>query len=58
MKKVLTLLVTVLPGAALAHGAHKPIAEPLHTLSHSGHILGAIIIVVALIAFYRQRDES
>ncbi len=56
--KFATLLLTVLPGAALAHGGHDPIAEPLHMLSHSGHIVGAIIVIAAVVAFYRERDES
>lgn len=58
MTRMATLLLTVLPGAAWAHGGHVTIMEPLHSLSHFGHIAGAVIIVGALIAFYRQRDES
>jgi len=58
MTRLATLLLMILPGAALAHGGHVEILEPLHSLSHFGHIAGAVIIVGALIAFYRQRDES
>ena len=58
MKTVITLLLTVLPGIAFAHGGHQAIAEPLHTVSHWGHVLGVIIIVGAVIAFYRKRDET
>ncbi len=57
MKRAITLL-TVLPGTAFAHGGHGEISEPLHALSHSGHIVGAIIIVAALLAFYREKDQS
>jgi putative copper export protein len=52
------ILLTTMPGVAFAHGGHAPVAEPFHTLSHSGHIVGAFIIVGALIAFLRQRDRS
>lgn len=56
--KVATLFLTILPGSLYAHGGHVNVVEPFHTLSHSGHIVGAAIIVVALIVFYRARDES
>ena len=56
--KTVSILLTVLPGAALAHGGHMDIAEPLHMLSHWGHVVGAVVIVGALFAFYRERDRS
>lgn len=58
MQRIAILLLTILPGVASAHGGHVEIMEPLHSLSHFGHIAGAVIIVFALIAFYRTRDES
>ena len=57
MKNAIAFLLTIMPGTLLAQGSHAPISEPFHTLSHSGHIIGAVIIVAALIAFFRQRDE-
>ncbi|MGD9295517.1 MAG: hypothetical protein PVI41_11590 [Roseobacter sp.] len=58
MKTGATLLFSMMPAAVFAHGNHAPVAEPLHFLSHSGHIVGAIIAIAALVAFLRKRDES
>lgn len=57
LKTIISLILFLMPGEVFAHGNHAPISEPAHFLSHSGHIVGAIIAVAALIAFFRKRDE-
>lgn len=56
--KYAAIPLMILPGTVLAHGANVGIAEPFHTLSHTGQIVGMAIIVVALIAFYKTRGQS
>lgn len=58
MRSLTTLAIYALPSFAMAQSNHPPVPQPLHFLSQSGHIVGAVIVVAALIAFFRQSDES
>ena len=57
MKKLCTLLA-VLPGAAFAHGGHAPVPEVAHGLTHTGPILGALVIALAVGLALAQRWRS
>lgn len=56
--KRLTLLLTLAPGMALAHGAHAPLPEPAHAMTHAGPVLGAIVITLAIGLALAQRWRS
>ena len=58
MKTLAAFPTSIMPTVVFAHGGHAPVPEPIHFLSHSGHIVGAIIAIAALVAFLRKRDES
>ena len=55
-KRTLAALALITqPVAALAHGAHPPLAEPAHGLSHAGPILAlAVIALAGYLAFKRN----
>lgn len=47
--KTLTTLTVLLPGAALAHGGHPPVAEAVHGGVH-GMIVSGFVVALAVIA--------
>ena len=47
MKRLLAAIVLI-PGAALAHGAHPPVPEAAHGAAHAGPLVGLALIAVAL----------
>ena len=57
MKKLATL-VTLLPGAALAHGGHPPVAEAAHAGVHGMIISGLAVALVVLAAGWVRRDRT
>lgn len=55
--KYLIFLLTLLPGAALAHGGHAPVPDAVHSALHVS-ILVAFGVVLALligVVWYNQR---
>ena len=57
MKK-LTVFLTILPGLAAAHGNHAPLPKPAHAAGHTGPVLGALLIAVAIGLALAQRGRS
>ncbi|BBU54915.1 hypothetical protein KU6B_11800 [Mameliella alba] len=57
MKRLVTLM-TVLPGAALAHGGHAPVPEAAHGMTHTAPLLGGALIVAALALLIHKRWTS
>ena len=57
MKRLVTLM-TVLPGAALAHGGHAPVPEAAHGMTHAAPLLGGALIVAALALLIHKRWAS
>lgn len=56
--KHLATLITLLPGAALAHGGHAPVPEAAHAMTHAGPILGVAAIALAIGLALAQRWRS
>ena len=54
MKKLIASL-TLLPGAALAHGGHAPLPEAAHGFTHAAPLLGVALIAVAAVLALRSR---
>ncbi len=57
MRKLAALLI-VAPGAALAHGGHAEITGIAHDTFHAGPFLGAVAVVVAVLALARFRGQD
>ena len=57
MKKLIPTLA-VLPGAAFAHGDHAPVPDIAHGMSHTGPVLGALIVALAVGLALAQRWRS
>ena len=57
MKK-LAIAMASLPGAALAHGGHAPVAEGLHGLTHMAIGAGAAICAGVVLVILVQRWRS
>lgn len=54
MKRIAIASLTLLPGAAMAHGLHAPV--PDHTVAHLGPILGlAAVLIAAAVAWRSSR---
>jgi len=54
MKRIALATLTLIPGAALAHGIHAPV--PDHTVAHLGPVLGlAVVLLAALVAWKGSR---
>ena len=45
--KRLTTLAALLPASAMAHGAHPPVPDMVHGLSHAGPLMGLAVIAIA-----------
>ncbi len=57
MKKLATAFA-VLPGAAFAHGGHPPVPEMVHSVSHAGPAIGALVVAAAIGLALAQRWRS
>ena len=60
MKRFVTASVSglsLLPAAAMAHGAHAPVPESTHGLAHLAPALG-VIALAALVAFVASRRKG
>ena len=57
MKK-LGIILAGLPGAALAHGGHAPVAEVYHGLTHMAIGAGAAVCAGAIAIILVQRWRS
>lgn len=57
MKHLLTL-AALAPGSAFAHGAHAPVPEAVHTVSHAAPFIGAGLIVLVVGVALHQRFLS
>lgn len=57
MKRIATLL-TLLPAASFAHGAHAPVAESSHGLVHLAPALAVIVLAAGVAWLARGRDAS
>ena len=56
--KRLAILLTALPGAVLAHGAHPPVPETAHGPAHA-LVLGGLAVVLIVLALARAwRDRT
>ena len=54
MKRLATLM-TLLPGAALAHGAHAPVPETAHSTAHAAPVLVALLVAATVgLALYAR----
>ncbi len=54
----LTLLALLLPGTALAHGGHPPVAEAVHLPVHLMIFAGLAVAAVAFAAGRYWRDRT
>ena len=57
MKK-LAILLTVLPAASFAHGAHAPVAESSHGLVHLAPALAIIVLAAGVAWLARRKDDA
>jgi len=53
--KTLFIPAILLPGAALAHGAHPPVPEAAHGLAHAAPLLVVAVIAVGAVLALRSR---
>ena len=56
--KRLAALAILLPGAALAHGGHPPVAEAAHAPTHAVIFGGLVVAAAAFAAGRLWRDRS
>ena len=56
--KRLTLLLTLSPGLAMAHGGHAPVPEAPHAMTHAGPVLGTLVVALAIGLALAQRWRS
>lgn len=56
--KRLTFLSLLAPGAAAAHGGHGPMTEPVHSVVHTGPVLLAFVVALAVGLALAQRWRS
>ena len=49
------VLASLIPGAAVAHGAHAPVAEAAHGLAHGAPVAALLAVTGALgLVLYRR----
>jgi len=57
MKKI-AVLAAGLPGMAVAHGAHAPVAEAAHGAAHVGVYAGVALVVVLGVVVWAMRVRA
>lgn len=60
MKRIYaTLVITLVPVAGMAHGAHPPVADVAHGFAHTAPLAGVgAIILAGIVAHAKRRARS